>query len=433
MNHTKDYLAAIKHYESGEFDASIKILETIPDSFNGGSALALKGLIYKINNNHRDAYKALKKYLGKNKSSQIFKVYLDLLLDLNLIEEFLKLTNNNQDSDLFIQKIRKDFLVGDIDIAQEKINSIKEKNDDLIYFSSLIDLEKGNFQIGFENYRSRWNADLSGLKGKNNFSDLPKWDGKKLNSLLIWGEQGIGDQIFFSRFVPQISKLVGNITLLVSPKIKNLLSTLFLNTNINVIDFEKNIGAYDAQLALGCSPMFASDLKQVTNTYLEHNEIGSQKRVGFSWKSTNPTEGVFRSIPSNGLADIKCPNSDLINLQFGDIEEDLRILESSGNKIFYNANINYDDDIDKVALELLTCSHVITVPNTIAHLAGLLNIKTYLINPIGRGSFWYWRNVAGESNFWYKNIVNVEVTSDKEKITKVNEILNMIGVDDVIR
>jgi tetratricopeptide (TPR) repeat protein len=303
MNHEKNYLAAIKHYQRNEFDSSAELLESIPDSFDKGSALALKGLIYKINNNHQEAYKALKKYLDKNKNNQVFKAYLDLLLDLHLIEEFLSLTNNSKNPDLIIKKIRKDYLVGDIDLALQKINAIERKNDDLIYLSSLIDLENGNFKIGFENYRSRWNSDLSGIKGKVNAGNLSEWRGEKINNLLILGEQGIGDQIFFARFIPEISEFVDSITLFVDPKIKNLLSDLFSNINITVIDFEKDFQAYDAYLPIACVPRFVNDLNKVSNIFLDYKIIGSKKKVGFSWKSTNPTEEVFRSLPSNGYLD----------------------------------------------------------------------------------------------------------------------------------
>jgi hypothetical protein len=290
-------------------------------------------------------------------------------------------------------------------------------------------LQKGYFEIGFNNYIARWNSDYSGLKGKyiDNINFLPEWNGLKVKNLLIWGEQGVGDQIFFSRFIPQISCLADNISLYVNPKIKKLLMPIFLNTNIDLIDIIKNHNNYDAQLALGCVPRFIKDYKQVSNICLDIRTPFNDKKVGFSWKSTNPTEGFFRSIQSKNLTEIRSCDCQLVNAQFGQIYDDIGRLESSGNKILFNDKINYDDDIDKVASELSRCSFVITVPNTVAHIAGLLNIKTYLINPIGRGSFWYWRNNIENKNFWYNSITNINVKNNYEKVEKVNEILKEIS------
>jgi len=432
MKHAENYIKAINFYKDGECDSALNILNSIPNSFNNGVALALKGLIYKIKNNHHQAYDALKIYLKNNKNNEIFKIYLDLLLDLNYIEEFSMHINKNSDLDLITKEIRKDILLDQIDLAEKKINNT-QKNDDLIYLSSLIDLEKGKFDIGFRNYKYRFKSDLSQVKYNNLYASLPEWNGCKAKNLLIWGEQGIGDQIFFSRFIFEIIELVENIYLLVSPKIKNLVKSLFQDTNVNVIDNAIDIKKYDFQLPIGCVPIFVNDFNQVSKIYIKNDQKFLKKNIGFSWKSTNPTEGIFRSVSPYLLPNIKCKKSCLINLQFGTVSNDIDAIKSSGNNFFYNEKINYDDDIDSVVNEILNCSYVITVPNTIAHIAGLLNVKTYLLNPRGRGSFWYWRNISENENFWYRNIINIEVNNDLDKIDKINNLIKINEVNDAIK
>ena len=105
------------------------------------------------------------------------------------------------------------FYKGDINNAEKfytlSIN-LNEKNYEAKYYLAQCQLAKFNYKEGWSNFDFRW---LS-----NNFnspvfkSNLPKFTLKsKINNLLLWSEQGLGDQILFIRFLKDLAPIIDNL------------------------------------------------------------------------------------------------------------------------------------------------------------------------------------------------------------------------------
>jgi tetratricopeptide (TPR) repeat protein len=78
------------------------------------------------------------------------------------------------------------------------------------YNLSLFNLMKGNFKAGWQGYEWRWldkDFDSEPLKSAN-----PVWDFKKTNQrLLVWAEQGVGDQVSFGSLLSELLEDVPNL------------------------------------------------------------------------------------------------------------------------------------------------------------------------------------------------------------------------------
>ena len=74
---------------------------------------------------------------------------------------------------------------------------------------SLLELVRGNYARGWTNFESRWDGS-SELRDSHPDLPAPRWNGEALRgkTLLLWGEQGFGDALQFSRFVPMLAKKV---------------------------------------------------------------------------------------------------------------------------------------------------------------------------------------------------------------------------------
>ena len=74
---------------------------------------------------------------------------------------------------------------------------------------SLLELVQGNYARGWTNFESRWDGS-SELRDSHPDLPAPRWNGEALRgkTLLLWGEQGFGDALQFSRFVPTLAKKV---------------------------------------------------------------------------------------------------------------------------------------------------------------------------------------------------------------------------------
>lgn len=73
-------------------------------------------------------------------------------------------------------------------------------------------LRRGEYEEGFSLYDHRFSSHDITAKFKKRFSQ-PEWEGQKIKkkTLLVYSEQGMGDFIFFSRFIKRIRPLVGKI------------------------------------------------------------------------------------------------------------------------------------------------------------------------------------------------------------------------------
>lgn len=72
------------------------------------------------------------------------------------------------------------------------------------YFRALTKLMMNNYEEGFKEFECRWDAD--GLHKHCQIKDIPRWEGQKCKSLHVYAEQGFGDVVMFSRYVPMIKK-----------------------------------------------------------------------------------------------------------------------------------------------------------------------------------------------------------------------------------
>ena len=66
---------------------------------------------------------------------------------------------------------------------------------------ALLELKRGRLGIGWEKYESRFKA-----MNVAEPSSLPRWRGEDLSGrrLLVWPEQGIGEQVLFSGLLPEV-------------------------------------------------------------------------------------------------------------------------------------------------------------------------------------------------------------------------------------
>ena len=98
-------------------------------------------------------------------------------------------------------------------------------------------------------YEYRWKNGDGAIKKFQKIPELKSLNDLKNKKILIWGEQGLGDTIQFSRFVIDLLKYTKILTLAVNKKLVKILSNLDVNIilvdELDVIESE-----YDFQLAL---------------------------------------------------------------------------------------------------------------------------------------------------------------------------------------
>ena len=289
----------------------------------------------------------------------------------------------------------------------EKALKINPEFLEAYYNESFIFLLQNKFIEGWKRYEFRWTSEDQ-IKPLYNLKENI-WDGKFLNgTLLVWSEQGIGDHLFFGRMVQSLKDYAKKIVFTVDKRLIKLFKSFFFNlgvNNIEVIEHNKSnlFVNYDKHIPAGSlGKFFANSEKEIlkfsTNNFAINNDIDFKKitkflndlkgfKIGLSWKSLNKNE-QHRNISLQKLVSILSNrNCSLVNLQFGDINDEISQVEKNFLcKIHNLKDIDNFNNIDELSFLINNLDLVITIQNTTAHLSLGFQKKTFVLLPTDRKS-----------------------------------------------
>ena len=278
----------------------------------------------------------------------------------------------------------------------------------------------GDFERGWTAYESRWQYERAAPAGRH-FAQ-PRWSGEYLDGvLLVWAEQGLGDQILFLSMLGDLAKHARALIVAVDARLVPLVRRSFPQVKAVPLDSSTPGLACDAQVPLG------SIGRYLRRTWADFPENGSaaylvadgrrsrelRSRIsgggevicGLSWISRSGLSGRFKSMtlrelgPVLGMAGTRC-----VDLQYGDTREERGALEAAARERFVHIEeIDNREDIDGLAALIGSCDVVVTVSNTTAHLAGALGAPVFLMLPYSRGRLWYWHEDRDDSP-WYSSV-----------------------------
>jgi ADP-heptose:LPS heptosyltransferase len=112
---------------------------------------------------------------------------------------------------------------------------------------------------------------------------------------------------------------------------------------------------------------------------------------------------------------INLPKFTFINLQYGDIKQEILEFNKNNNKIHTIESVDMYDDLIALAALLKNLNLFISTSNTTAHLAGALGVETWLIKPKNHASFFYWNQVSDQTP-WYGSIKLYDGNKNTDKI-----------------
>lgn len=322
---------------------------------------------------------------------------------------------------------------GTPDIALEhftKASAVSDHNNYNKWNRSLAYLELGDYEKGFADFEFGDRVLKSNARTYGRES-LPEWDGTPGQSIVIFGEQGIGDELMFASMLPDVLKDC-RVILDVHPRLADLFRLNF--PKVPVYGTRKETCALigwsryhdiDAKIAMGSlgkfyrkdeadfpkTPyLFANPLLvQKYATLL--NEMGNKPKVGISWKGGTVSTGKNeRCIPLSALLPIfkLSKEVDFISLQYHPtIGEEVRTFEWASD-ITLNHWQDTLDDYDETAGLVSNLDLIITVPQSVVHLAGALGTAVWQLTPkkalwqmgpYGQDMPWY----GSTKNFWQKD------------------------------
>ncbi len=263
-----------------------------------------------------------------------------------------------------------------------------------------------NFEKANKLMEWRWQTDQKiGVPFK---TSRPKWDGKANQNILIWREQGIGDEIMFSASLFDIKSKSNNLFVECDQRLK----PIFQRSMPDDIEYISNknklsINDYDCHLPIGSLPLhfrksidtfkktskgwLQADEKSIEEIKNEINKNSNEKIIGISWKSNS---SIFRANQRNiKLQDLIEPLKKLdirfVNLQYGNVSDEIFKLRSEhGIDILEISNLDIFNDLDRLSALISACDCVVSIDNITPHLAGALGVDTRLLLPYVADERW---------------------------------------------
>ena len=289
---------------------------------------------------------------------------------------------------------------------------------DAMWTVGLINMQLGNFKRGWELYDRRW--DTPTFKSPRLKTRLPSWEkGNGYKSVLVWCEQGIGDQLIYASLLGALKKEVQKVTVMVDVRLMNLLARA--NPDIKFIPHDSRVDntQYDSQIPIGSVGRHfineVADIKKhrsVSYIYPDRNRIQHLTHeldikpddflIGLSWASTAPLIDKHKSVALEklvGLWDI--PNVKIVNLQYGKPDHDIEPFEEKTGKIIRQTTVGNFFDLEGVVAAMSLCNAVVSVSNANVHLAGALGVPTYVLDA---NKLWYWNHKEGRTSLFYPTV-----------------------------
>ena len=321
----------------------------------------------------------------------------------------------------YIQRGRAHWEMKRWDLAQadfEKALHHDPNAADAKWTMGLMDMQFGNFERGWELYDERWNS--SSFASPKLKTRLPEWRPyRAYESVLVWCEQGIGDQLLYGSLIDALKSQTEKVTVMIDVRMIGLLQRA--NQHITFIPHNSRVNNsdYDSQIAIAsigrhfikrsediqifAAPRYiAPDPKRIEQVKQELNLQPNDFVIGLSWASTAPRIDKHKSIKLEelvGLWDI--PNVKIVNLQYGKPDHDIEPFEEKTGKQIWQTTVGNFFDLEGVAAIMSLCNAVVSVSNANVHIAGALGVPTYVLDA---NKLWYWNHKDGRNSLFYPSV-----------------------------
>lgn len=270
-------------------------------------------------------------------------------------------------------------------------------------------LRDGRFEEGWPELEWRWKTkDYQRLSG--GFAG-PMWDGSDLRggTILLHGEQGLGDAIQFVRYAPMVKARGGRVFLGCHRPLARLFRRL-ADVERLIVQGDEPFPVTDARAPLMSLPrLFGTTLATIPAPvpYLSADPVDvaawrdrlaeyTGRKVGLVWAG-NPQHAfdALRSIPVEclqPLADV--PDTVFFNLQFGDAAPAFARL---AGKNFVDLSADLGDLLNTAAI-MMNLDAIVSIDTSAAHLAGALGRPAWTL--LSTAADWRWLKDRDDSP-WY--------------------------------
>jgi len=235
-------------------------------------------------------------------------------------------------------------------------------------------------------------------------------------------DQGVGDQVLIASLIPDLQAHTASLEVQCDARLQTLFRRSFPGVRFTSYVLPSVLGAVPVPGSFGVAdvgrwlrPSFDSFPRH--SGYLKPDVVLRKKLrdryfhrggpvVGIAWATRKSVKlGQQKSLPLSSWGPLlSIPGITFVSLQYNrDPDEVAAARKDFGAHIVSDAEVGLDGDLDAFAAQVAAMDLVITTSNVAAHMAGALNVPTWVFVPAGMGGLWHWF-LQREDSPWYPSV-----------------------------
>jgi tetratricopeptide (TPR) repeat protein len=283
---------------------------------------------------------------------------------------------------------------------------------------SYMNLKRGEFEQGWRDYEARHQSRFA----MNRPYDYAQWDGTPVSgkTLLVYAEQGFGDQIMFASCFHEAIRLAGRCIIECDPRLVALFRRSFPAAVVEAsagpgerAAWTERAEAVDCQIPMGSLPGFFRKHREEFPRHAGYlraapervaywrarlDALGDGPKIGLSWRGgIAATRRHLRSLALEEFLPLLQLPARFVSLQYGDCCDDLESLRRYHGVVLPHWQ-DAIDEYDETAALVCALDLVVSVCTAVIHLTGALGRPVWVMVP----AVAEWRYLdRGETLPWY--------------------------------
>ena len=275
---------------------------------------------------------------------------------------------------------------------------------------SLCYLETGDYEKGFALYHNGKRASVRMDRNYVNNGQTPEWDGSPGKTVVVYGEQGIGDEIMFASILPDAVKDCKQVIFECHTRLKELFKNSFPGMDHYGTREDQQITwtmapdgtpiyKIDAKISIGdLGRLYRKKLSDFPGkryiTPTPESNLRAAQRLNEVFKDDKPVIGInwiggvkrtrveVRSLTLEQMLPILKQDAHFVVLQYTDCKDEIFEFEQKhGIKLHYWPDMVTAEDYDVTAGLVANCDLVISNCSSVIHLAGAMGVPTWVLVP----------------------------------------------------
>jgi len=266
-------------------------------------------------------------------------------------------------------------------------------------------LKQGMLPEGWDCYEGGFShlVPVAGARHPRRQFAVPRWNGEMLNgkTLLVWREQGLGDELLFATCLHELEALGGNVIVECDKRLVEPFTRSFPHYTVRDEAFSPDQGMqspykdFDLHVPLGSlMKYFRRDIKDFerSGAFMKTDPAKVAKfaerlapykddyrLVGICWRSgrLDPVRNLGYTTLDEWGEVLQTPGFKFVNLQYGDCETELKQAEEKyGVEILRWPDLDLKDHLDDVFALMVCVDVVVSVQTAVLMMAGVMGART---------------------------------------------------------